>query len=89
MIPGQIWKRACYNLYIFNKRLTSIKIIHIVMNDSSIAVCPQIANCNHRRCSNPADNYCEWCQYEIVDKQYWRAYTRHKDGHMKECRSKL
>ncbi|XP_071153805.1 uncharacterized protein [Mytilus edulis] len=49
-------------------------------------ICPQIANCNHRRCSNPGDNYCEWCQYEIVDKQYWRAYTRHKDGHMKECR---
>ncbi|XP_052095904.1 uncharacterized protein LOC127731085 [Mytilus californianus] len=55
-------------------------------NQGFCTICPQIANCNHRRCSNPGDNYCEWCQYEIVDKQYWRAYTRHKDGHMKECR---
>ncbi|VDI15141.1 Hypothetical predicted protein [Mytilus galloprovincialis] len=58
-------------------------------DEAQCTICPWIANCNHRRCSNAEDNYCEWCQYEIVDKQYWRAYTRHKDGHMKECRSKL
>ncbi|CAC5401970.1 unnamed protein product [Mytilus coruscus] len=55
-------------------------------NSGYCTICPKIDNCNHRRCNSTQDNYCEWCQYEIVDKPYWRAYTRHKDGQMKECR---
>jgi hypothetical protein len=53
-----------------------------------ISVCPSIAHCNHRRCDSPSDNHCEYCYYEEVDKRYFRGYTRHYDGQMKQCRSK-
>ena len=53
-----------------------------------ISVCPSIAHCNHRRCDSPSDNHCEYCYYEIADKRYFRGYTRHYDGQMKQCRSK-
>ncbi|CAC5375018.1 unnamed protein product [Mytilus coruscus] len=49
-------------------------------------ICPNIANCNHRRCNTPSDNYCEYCMYEIKDKLTWRGYTRHYDGEMKQCK---
>ncbi|CAG2197001.1 unnamed protein product [Mytilus edulis] len=49
-------------------------------------ICPSIPNCNHRRCTSPSDNYCEYCQYEIKDKPFWRGYTRHFDGEMKKCK---
>ena len=61
--------------------------IHILYYFS---VCPPIANCNYRSCTSPSDNICLWCQYEIIgNKPYWQAYTRYKDGSMKECRSKM
>ena len=53
-----------------------------------ISVCPPIAHCNHRRCDSTSDNHCEYCHYEIADKRYFRGYTRHYDGQMKQCRSK-
>ena len=53
-----------------------------------ISVCPSIAHCNHRRCNSPSDNHCQYCHYEIKDKRYFRGYTRHYDGQMKQCRSK-
>ena len=53
-----------------------------------ISVCPPIAHCNHRRCNSPSDNHCQYCHYEILDKRYFRGYTRHYDGQMKQCRSK-
>ncbi|CAC5421225.1 unnamed protein product [Mytilus coruscus] len=37
-------------------------------------VCGTIDHCNHRRCTNSYDQHCEWCEGEIMPKQYWRAY---------------
>ena len=54
----------------------------------SKTVCPYIANCNYRLCNNTADNHCEYCHNEVHDKLYWRGYTRHYDGQMKQCRRK-
>ncbi|CAC5387116.1 unnamed protein product [Mytilus coruscus] len=62
-------------------------------NDMSghCSICPKIDHCKHRRCTTVSDNHCEYCDGEIKDKLYWRAYTRHKDSlgnedlHMKNC----
>jgi hypothetical protein len=51
-------------------------------------VCPYIANCYYRLCTNTSDNHCQYCHNEVQDKLYWRGYTRHYDGQMKQCRSK-
>ncbi|XP_076085327.1 uncharacterized protein LOC143056126 [Mytilus galloprovincialis] len=39
-------------------------------------VCGTIAHCNHRRCETSNDHHCVWCEGEIIDKQYWRAYIK-------------
>ncbi|CAG2190382.1 unnamed protein product [Mytilus edulis] len=55
------------------------------------SICPSIKHCNYRSCTSVSDNHCEYCEGEIQDKLYWRAYTRHKDKHgsddsfMKNC----
>jgi len=54
----------------------------------SKTVCPYIAKCYYRLCTNTADSQCEYCHNEVKDKLYWRGYTRHYDGQMKQCRSK-
>ncbi|XP_061181031.1 uncharacterized protein LOC133189645 [Saccostrea echinata] len=38
-------------------------------------ICPPIANCNHRRCTSPGDNICVYCEGEVLEKDYYRAYT--------------
>ena len=101
LVTSQYQPRLSSITKIFSRRISQsdwniqIKLNYLHMDSSYIhilfyfSVCPGITNCNYRKCDSPSDNYCEWCQYEIVDKPYWRAYTRHKDGRKKECRSKM
>ncbi|CAG2217115.1 unnamed protein product [Mytilus edulis] len=48
-------------------------------------VCPKIAHCNHRRCKTPADNHCEYCEGEVKDMSFWRAYTPYPLSTRKTC----
>ncbi|CAG2190381.1 unnamed protein product [Mytilus edulis] len=54
-------------------------------------ICPPIAHCKHRQCSDISTNHCQYCDGEISDNLFWRAYTRHKDvngnedRHFKNC----
>ncbi|KAJ8299760.1 hypothetical protein KUTeg_023820 [Tegillarca granosa] len=48
-------------------------------------ICPKIDHCLHRRCNSTSDNICMYCDGEIKDKDFWRAYTPHYDNR-KSCR---
>ena len=51
-------------------------------------VCGKITNCNHRDCTDNNNNLvCSWCDGEVAERQYWRAYTGHLDSR-KSCQSK-
>ncbi|CAC5394622.1 unnamed protein product [Mytilus coruscus] len=63
----------------------------MMAGDIVLVLCPRINHCNYRSCTSVSDNHCEYCEGEILDKLYWRAYTRHKDkrgnddSFMKNC----
>ncbi|XP_055997828.1 uncharacterized protein LOC125647098 [Ostrea edulis] len=38
-------------------------------------ICPKIDHCNHRRCTGPGDNICVYCDGEVAERDYYRAYT--------------
>ena len=54
-----------------------------------LPVCPKISHCLHRKCTNIYDNHCEYCDGEIIDKRYWRAYIRRRENSYKTCERKL
>ena len=41
----------------------------------SFSVCPKIDHCNHRRCTSTGDNICVYCDGEVAELKYHRAYT--------------
>nr|XP_034314147.1 uncharacterized protein LOC105348718 isoform X1 [Crassostrea gigas] len=46
-------------------------------------ICPPIDHCNHRRCSSTSDNICVFCDGEVAEKEYYRAYTPIPSGKTK------
>ncbi|XP_078334035.1 uncharacterized protein LOC111124258 [Crassostrea virginica] len=38
-------------------------------------ICPKIDRCNHRRCTSTGDNICVYCDGEVAELKYHRAYT--------------
>lgn len=48
-----------------------------------VTVCPPIDHCNHRRCSSTSDNICVFCDGEVAEKEYYRAYTPIPSGKAK------
>ncbi|XP_033751511.1 uncharacterized protein LOC117335548 [Pecten maximus] len=49
-------------------------------NGGMCDICPKIDHCLHRKCTSPWDNLCAYCDGEILEQQYWRAYTPDTDG---------
>ncbi|XP_060084880.1 uncharacterized protein LOC132564227 [Ylistrum balloti] len=54
-------------------------------NGGMCDICPKIDHCLHRKCTSPWDNICAYCDGEIREEQYWRAYTSATDG-KKSCK---
>lgn len=52
-----------------------------------VSVCPPIDHCNARRCTAPGDNICVYCDGEVAEQDYYRAYTPVPSGKTK-CESK-
>lgn len=53
-----------------------------------LLVCGKIDNCLHRDCGdNNEDLICVWCEGEIAEMPYWKAYNGALDGR-KSCKSK-
>lgn len=48
-----------------------------------VSVCPPIDRCNARRCTAPVDNICVYCDGEVAEKDYYRAYTPVPSGKTK------